>query len=54
MEEDVKTSIFYMYFGGVEDKFREKPQKFGRMEGDYIMIMTPIKLKAILEPTISF
>ena len=43
-----------MYFGGVEDKFREKPQKFGRMEGDYITIMPPIKLKTILEPTIFY
>ena len=27
---------------------------FGRMEGDYITIMPPIKLKTILEPTIVF
>ena len=38
-EEDVKTSIFYMYFGGLEDKCREKPQMFGRTEGDNITIM---------------
>ena len=43
-----------MYFGGVEDKCCEKPQMFGRIEGDYIMIMPPIKLKTILEPTIVF
>ena len=53
-EEDVNTSIFYMYFGDVEDKCHEKPQMFGRTEGDYIMIMPPIKLKTILEPTIVF
>ena len=44
-EEEVNTSIFYMYFGGVEDKCDQKPHMFGRMEGDYIMIMPPIKLK---------
>ena len=43
-----------MYFGGVEDTCCEKPQMFGRTEGDYIMIMPPIKLKTILEPTIVF
>ena len=43
-----------MYFGGVEDKCCEKPQMFGRTEGDYITIMPPIKLKTILEPTIVF
>ena len=43
-----------MYFGGDKDKFCEKPQMFGRAEGDYITIMPPIKLKAILEPTIVF
>ena len=43
-----------MYFGGVEDKCCEKPQMFGRMEGGYIMIMQPIKLKTILETTIVF
>ena len=43
-----------MYFGGIEDKFCEKPQMFGRMDGHYIMIMPPIKLKTILEPTIFF
>ena len=53
-EEDVKTSNFYMYFGSAEDKCCEKPQMFGRTEKDYITIMPPIKLKAILEPTISF
>ena len=53
-EEDVKTSIFYMYFGGAEDKCCEKPQIFGRTEGDYITIMPPIKLKTILEPKIVF
>ena len=36
----------------VEDKCCEKAQMFGRTEGDYITIMPPIKLKAILEPTI--
>ena len=39
-----------MYFGGDEDKCCEKPQMFGRAEGDYIMIMPPIKLKTILDP----
>ena len=53
-EQDVKTIILYMYFGGVKDKCCEKPQKFGWTEGDYIMIMPPIKLKTILEPTIVF
>ena len=43
-----------MYFGGVEDKCCEKPQMFGMMEGDYIMIMPPIKLKTIIEPKIVF
>ena len=51
-EEDVKKSNFYMYFGGVEDKCHEKPQMFGRKEGDYITIMPPIKMKTILEPKI--
>ena len=51
-EEDVKTSIFYMYFGGVEEKCRQKPQMFGRTEGDYITIVPPIKMKTILEPKI--
>ena len=51
-EEDVNTSIFYMYFGGVEDKCDEKPHMFGSMEGDYITIMPPIKMKTILEPKI--
>ena len=37
-----------------EDKCGEKPQMFGRTEGDYITIMPPIKLKTILEPTIVF
>ena len=41
-----------MYFGSDEEKSCEKPQMFGRMEGDYITIMPPIKLKAIIEPTI--
>ena len=31
-----------MYFGGPEDKCCEKPQMFGMIEGDYIMIMPPI------------
>ena len=53
-EEDVKTRDFYIYFGGAEDKYCEKPQIFGRTEGDCIMIMPPIKLKTILEPTIVF
>ena len=53
-EEDVKTSIFYMYFGGVEDKCRQKPQMFGRTKGYYITIMPPNKLKTILETTIVF
>ena len=53
-EEDVKTSNFYMYFGGAEEKCCEKPQMFRRAEGDYIMSMPPIKLKTILEPTIVF
>ena len=35
-----------MYFGGPEDKCCEKPQMFGRIEGDYITIM----LKTILKP----
>ena len=43
-----------MYFGSDEDKSCEKPQMFGRMEGGYIIIMPPIKLKAILEPRIVF
>ena len=43
-----------MYFGDVEEKCCEKPQMFGRTEGDYITIMPPIKLKAILDPTIAF
>ena len=43
-----------MYFGGVEEKCCEKPEMFGRMEGDYIMIMPPIKLKTILETKIVF
>ena len=43
-----------MYFGSDEDKICEKPQMFGRTEGDYITVMPPIKLKAILEPTILF
>ena len=43
-----------MYFGGDEDKCCEKPQMFGRAEGDYIMIMTPIKVKTILEPIVDF
>ena len=43
-----------MYFGGDEDKCCEKPQMFGRVKGDYIMIMPPIKLKTILEQTIVF
>ena len=54
MEEDVKTSNFYMYFGDAEEKCCEKPQMFGRTEGDYITIMPPIKLKTILKPTIVF
>ena len=52
-EEDVKTSKFYMYFGGVEDKCCGKPQMFGRTEGDYITIMPPIKLKTILKAKIA-
>ena len=47
-------SNFYMYFGGIEEKCHEKLQMFGRKEGDYIMIMPPIKLNTILEPTIVF
>ena len=43
-----------MYFGGAEDKCRDKPQMFGKTEGDYITIMPPIKLKTILKPTIVF
>ena len=43
-----------MYFGGAEEKCCEKPQMFGMMEGYCIMIMPPIKLKTILEPTIVF
>ena len=43
-----------MYLGGAEEKFCDKPQMFGMMEGYYIMIMPPIKLKTILEPTIIF
>ena len=34
-----------MYFGGIEDKFCEKPQMFGKTEGDYITIMPPIKIE---------
>ena len=49
-EEDVKTSNFYKYFGSVEDKCHEKPQMFGRTEGDNITIMPLIKLTTILEP----
>ena len=49
-EEDVNTSIFYMYFGGIEAKCREKPQMFGRTEGDYITIMPSIKMKTVIEP----
>ena len=33
-----------------EDKCDEKPQMFGRTEGDYIMIVPPIKLKTIPNP----
>ena len=43
-----------MYFGGVEETFCGKPQMFGRIEGDYIKIMPPIKLKTILAPKIVF
>ena len=43
-----------MYFGSAEEKCGEKPHMFGRTERDYIMIMAPIKLKTILEPTIVF
>ena len=33
MEEGVKTSNFYMYFGGAKDKCCEKPQDLeGRRE----------------------
>ena len=53
-EEDVNTSIFYMYFGGFEDKCDEKPHMFGRMEGDYITIIPPIKMKTIREPILFY
>ena len=43
-----------MYFGSAKDKCREKPQMFGRTEGDNITIMPLIKLKTILELTIVF
>ena len=43
-----------MYLGGAEEKCCDKPQMFGKTKGDYIMIMPPIKLKTINEPTIVF
>ena len=43
-----------MYFGSTQDKCYEKPQMFGRTEGDNITIMPLIKLKTILEPKIVF
>ena len=35
-----------------DDKCGEKPQMFGREDGDYMMMMPPIKWKTILEPKI--
>ena len=33
-----------------DDKCGEKPQMFGRADGDYMMMIPPIKWKTILEP----
>ena len=43
-----------MYFGSAENKCCETPQMFGRMEGDFITLMPPIKLKTIIETIIVF